>query len=333
MAGALGLYGLWQAVLGLVETPGSLGQRARQALAPLGFLAVTVLVAVGLSALATLPAAQMAAYTGRARLDYAAAAEFSLPWAGLAGLFSPLVFGRGAAAFWGPWPRVELGYAGALTLLLAALAPFRQRNRLPLFLAALAVFGLLVALGQNTPVHYLLYRLVPGFAQLRVPARFILLTDFGLAALAGFGLARLGELDRRRLAASALAVLTVGLVVALAAFLSAPGHAAHTSQLLLGLGVMLGLLIAGVVLALFAPRPAALGGLLILVALDLVGQGVGVEVEQNDPTLGYDHPAVLAFLQAQPGPPASIARPAPGRPMPPRVWVWKTSAASPTRCR
>ena len=114
---------------------------------------------------------------------------------------------------------MELGYAGALTLLLAALAPFQRRNRLPLFLAALGFFGLLVALGQNTPVHYACYTtLFPALPSLRVPARFILLTDFSLAALAGLGLARLGELDRRRLAGSALTVLAGRLVVVAAAF-------------------------------------------------------------------------------------------------------------------
>ena len=302
VAGALGLLALWRAVWLFVETRAAPGPRRRRVLAPLAYTAFALLVALGVSALATLPAAQMAAYTGRARLDYAAASEFSLPWSGLAGLFSPLVFGRGAVAYWGPWARVELGYAGAVTLFLAALAPFRDRSGLPLFLAGLAVFGLLVALGQNTPLHYLLYRLVPGFAQLRVPARFILLTDFGLAGLAGFGLARLGELSRRRLMASGLILLLAGVVVMLAAFLSTPGHDAHAPQLLIGLGVMGGLLLAGLALALFAPRPIALGGLLMLAAIDMVGQGAWVEVEPNDPTLGYDHPAALAYLQAQAGP-------------------------------
>ena len=302
LSGALGLYALWQAGWRLAETPDPLAARLRQMAVPLAGLALLVGVALGLSALATLPAAQMAAYTGRARLDYAAAADYSLPWAGLAGIFSPLVFGRGAAAFWGPWPRVELGYAGVLTLFLALLAPWRSRSRLPLFLAALAGFGLLVALGQNTPVHYWLYRLVPGFAQLRVPARFILLTDFGLAALAGFGLSRLFALERRRIILSALSVLAGAVVVPPIAVASATGHDAHLAELLLGLGIAGALVLAGLALRLFAPARLASVGLLILLALDLIGQGAGVEVEPNDPTVAYDHPAVLAFLQAQPGP-------------------------------
>jgi hypothetical protein len=40
----------------------------------------------------------------------------------------------------------------------------------------------------------------------------------------------------------------------------------------------------------------------MLAAIDMVGQGAWVEVEPNDPTLGYDHPAALAYLQAQAGP-------------------------------
>jgi hypothetical protein len=305
VGGALGLYALWQAGWHVFERLRS-GAGPAAALSragpPLALAALAFVVALGVSAVGIIPAAQMAGYTGRARLDYAAAAEFSLPWQGLAGLFSPLVFGRGAADFWGPWARVELGYAGALTLWLAALAPWRRTRGLTLFLAALGLFGLLVALGQNTPVHYWLYRLVPGFSQLRVPARFILLTGFSLAALAGFGLARLFELPRRRLALTAAGVAAVGGLVALIAFLSTPGHETHVASLALGLAVLAGLLAAGLALALFTPRTVALGGLLALAALDLIGQGAWVEVERNDPTLGYDHPAVLAYLQGQPGP-------------------------------
>jgi hypothetical protein len=39
-----------------------------------------------------------------------------------------------------------------------------------------------------------------------------------------------------------------------------------------------------------------------LLAADLIGHGAWVEVERNDPTLGYDHPAVIEFLRQQPSP-------------------------------
>jgi hypothetical protein len=49
-------------------------------------------------------------------------------------------------------------------------------------------------------------------------------------------------------------------------------------------------------------KPAVLGLLVALVAADLVGHGAWVEVEPSDPTLGYEHPAVVEFLKNQPGP-------------------------------
>jgi hypothetical protein len=172
---ALGLYAVWSMGRARREligrsVDGSAGQLGLRSTGRLIVVtALTFVVAFGVAAVAVMPAVEMTRHTGRAQLDYASAAEYSLPWAGLAGLLSPLFYGRGAAAFWAPWDRVELGYSGAATLLLAGLAPLRERRGVPLFLALLGAFGLLVALGENTPLHRLLYTLVPGFGQLRVP--------------------------------------------------------------------------------------------------------------------------------------------------------------------
>jgi hypothetical protein len=62
------------------------------------------------------------------------------------------------------------------------------------------------------------------------------------------------------------------------------------------------LLLAGAALA---GRPAWRGTPALFVALvcaDLVGHGAWVEVEPNDPTRGFQHPAVVAYLREQPGP-------------------------------
>jgi hypothetical protein len=298
LAGALGLFALWGIVVQLFDS----NDRPRRAAQHVALTALAFGVAFGVAALSLVPALQLTTYTARARLDYAAAAEYSLPWPGLVGLISPLIFGRGAAAFWGPWSRVELGYAGLVTLFLAGLAPWRGRSGWPRWLALLGAFGLLVALGEHTPLHRLLYQFVPGFASLRVPARFLLLTDFALAGLAGFGLARLPQLQPRRIAAWALVFTGLALALTLPAWLSVPGHAAHQPALLTGLTLAALLLMA--TLALICARrwryaPALLAA---LVAADLIGLGAGVEVERADPTLGFDHPAVVAYLLARPGP-------------------------------
>jgi len=298
VAAALGLFAFWRIGAQLINPV----DRVRTTAQLIALTALAFLVAFGVAALSLVPALEHTRYTARARLDYPAAAEYSLPWQGLAGLISPLIFGRGAAAAWGPWPRVELGYAGLVTLFLAGLASLRGRAGWPRFLAALGLFGLLVALGEHTPVHRLLYQFVPGFASLRVPARFILLTDFALAGLAGYGLARLPQLTSRRIGLSAIGLAVAGLAVALAGWLATPDHLLHQPELFFGLGVAALLLVAAVLLARarrwrFAPLLLA-----ALVAADLVSLGAGVEVERADPTLGFDHPAVVAFLQSQPGP-------------------------------
>ncbi|MCC6188723.1 MAG: hypothetical protein IT318_06785 [Anaerolineales bacterium] len=291
LAAALGLYGLWH----LARTP-------RQAPRLAALLGLVFAVAMGVSAVSVVPAVEMMGYTARARLAYPEAAEYSLPWAGLAGFVSPLIFGRGAAGFWAPWARVGLGYAGAVTLLLAGLAPFRARWGLPRYLLLLSAFGLLVALGANTPVHRLLYLAVPGFASLRVPARFVLLPDFALAVLAGLGLARLPTLPARRVWAWGLGLVAGGLVLAATAWATVPGHQAHTRALGWGTGLAGALLLAGAAAAARRSGRWTPAVLVVLACADLVGHGAWVEVERNDPTRGFQHPGVVAYLREQPGP-------------------------------
>jgi hypothetical protein len=292
---ALGLYALWWTLIGLRHSP-------RAALASLALAGLTFAVAAGVAAVSLIPAIEMTAYTARAHLDYEAASEYSLPLRGLAGLFSPLVFGRGADTFWAPWPRVETGYVGVVTLLLAALGLMGQRRKLALFLLGLAALGLLVALGENTPAHRLLYAAVPGFAQLRVPARFVLLASFALAALGGLGVARVGRLARNEIVGALMVVGVLAIVAVLAASAGLPGAETHRAGLAWALTAVIVVLLAGAGL-LLAPSGVVAGAALVaLAAAELIGLGAWVEVERQDPTAGYDHPVAVAYLQSQPGP-------------------------------
>ena len=85
--------------------------------------------------------------------------------------------------------------------------------------ALLLTLGLLLSLGLYNPLYLLLARLVPGFAHFRVPARWLVLTVTGLAALAGWGAEALYHRHRRvtwrtcALLALALVLLGVWAVV------------------------------------------------------------------------------------------------------------------------
>src|SRR6185503_15710379 len=100
----------------------------------------------------------------------------------------PNYFGRDPALHWGPWERVETGYIGIMALLLALMGAILYPSRLKGFFIGLGLIALLLAMGGYTVLHGWLYAVMPGFDQLRAPARFILLLDFSLAALAAFGL-------------------------------------------------------------------------------------------------------------------------------------------------
>lgn len=106
------------------------------------------------------------------------------------GLFMPMFFGQRTpnffdAAYWGPSHQVEQFCYSSILVLFLALAAFRadwQSHPLRRPFGWLAIVALIVALGQFTPVGWLLYML-PGASLFRVPARAMLLLNFALAAL------------------------------------------------------------------------------------------------------------------------------------------------------
>ncbi|MDY6874858.1 MAG: YfhO family protein [Chloroflexota bacterium] len=312
----------------------------RCGLRTLALATIIVVVGVGGAALTLLPAHEMAAHTGRGHLPYDEATRYSLPPRALIGLLAPGFYGRGPAGFWGPWERVEVGYAGVATLVLAALAigtniEYRIMSLKPhvlrftfhvsrledfpiTFFTLLVVLGLLLALGRYAPFYGLLYRYAPTFDQVRVPARLILLADLGLAGLAAYGLDRLSRGGVGRCAETRFSgknLVSVPVWIGLGALIA--------GGLLLVIGLpqartvvpldrvpqaMTSIIIAAVLLG--------LSGLLVwlvrrhrwaawlfplLLAADLVWLGSTLEAEPNDPTLGFRHEDVVTFLRQDPG--------------------------------
>lgn len=312
---ALGLYALWRGGLTWQR-----GGGWWEALAPLLYLALLCVVGLGLSAPVLLPAYEMAAHTPRAALGYEEAARYSLNPAQLVGLLIPGYLGRDPALYWGPWDRVETGYIGVLPLLLAAVALLLRRDSPSRFFALLAPLALLLAMGGYGFLHGWLYALVPGFGQLRAPARFVFLFDFAIAGLAATGLeallseesaqrrAQVGRL-LRLIGGGFLGMLLLAAPLAYFALLvnqdkdpSIFRRSASAAQ-----GVVTLALLGGAALGLLwlwkagRLRRSALGGLAVaLVVLDLFTLGAGVDVGSTDPTANFHHPAALDFLKSDP---------------------------------
>ena len=279
-------------------------EKQRKKLPKMCLLAVLIVtIGIGCSALTLLPAREMAEHTGRSRLSYEEATVYSLPPKALVGLLAPDFYGRSAMGFWGDWDRVEVGYAGVATLVLAATGIHHwiktRRQKFPFgFFLLLAAGGLLLAMGQHTPLYGLLYRYVPVFDQVRVPARMIVLADFGLAALAAFGLDRLLREKSRVVIWIGLGAVVAG-VTLLALGLSQaktvpPDRLAQATRSIVIAAILMAS--SGILMWLVQPRHWAAWLLVGLLAADLVGLGSTLEIEPNDPTLGFQHKDIVDFL-------------------------------------
>ncbi len=276
---------------------------------PLLALLILAATAVGLAAINLFPSLQSVQYTVRAEFNAQRALDYALPWRGLLGLAAPGFYGRGEVAFWGDWQRVEYGYAGVLTLFLAGVALILDRARLTLFLALSALLFTILALGDNTPLYPFLLRVLPVFP-FQVPARFVLLLDFSLAILAALGAdALMREPRTLRLYLAITAVMSGGIATLLLWIYlgSAADVPQHQRQMLVAIGLFL--LFAAGSWSLIRERSygrlaAQSFGLLavLLLAADLISQGWNIELDRNDPLLGFptDSPA-LQYIKENAG--------------------------------
>jgi len=298
---AFGLYLLYQ-----LAAAGRRGWRRQAKMVGLAML--IVLIGIGGSALALFPSLEMAQHTGRGHLPFAEATRYSLPPKALVGLLIPDFYGRGPANFWGPWDRVEVGYIGVVTLALALVGGWWivvKRNKTALFFCFLVPLTFLLAMGEHTPFYSLLYRFVPTFAQVRAPARLILLADLGLAVMAAFGFHSLLSAEfkwSKSVGCLALAAAVLVLVLGLPATRSIPSPPDRVVRAVAGVvtaAVLLGLL--GLILLLLQRYRQLVWLCLPLLAAELILLGSTLEIEDNDPTLGFQHEDVLAFLHRDPG--------------------------------
>ena len=308
---ALGLWaGFW-----LLTDLGSWRRMWRRSLLA---VAIPAVVGVGVMAPMLLPGLEIARYTERGAWSYAQTVGYSLSPAQLIGLIIPGFFGRSPALHWGLWPRVEIGYIGVFTLILALTGLLLRRDRLTWLLAGLAATALAFSLGIYSVVHGWAVWLLPGLDQLRAPARFIFLFDLAIALLAGRGLQALMDAwtqDDARIVQGLWRFLRTLLIITLAVgvplvyatlLLTGNGDQAlllRSSIITIALMHFLMLLAAGLGLF-FARKQGWMGGktfavlAILLVFLDLATLGAYNDISEKDPTANFTRPAILNFLKS-----------------------------------
>lgn len=92
-----------------------------------------------------------------------------------------------------------LSYPGVIILSLAVAAPLFLKPRKDVIgLWLLGLLTILLAMGNNTPVYALIYKIVPGFNLFRCPGRLFFYSNFVVALLAGMMVTGVGESKNRR---------------------------------------------------------------------------------------------------------------------------------------
>ncbi len=127
------------------------------------------------------------------RVPYSVHAEYSLKRRSLPGMLVP-----GLAVH-------ANSFIGIVAVGLALAAVWFRRAGAELFVFA-AVFALLLALGNDTPVHWLAYRFIPLVEKARYPAMAIVLSQAGIAALVALAL----SLPREQLKKAAIPLAVFG---------------------------------------------------------------------------------------------------------------------------
>jgi hypothetical protein len=157
--------------------------------------ALAVVFSLGLCLFQLLPTYELSQLSIRPDLSYQQSVEASLPPQNLITFFMPHFFGGTAGgdfmSYWGVgryyyfWEMC--GYAGVVALLLAWIGIRNSERSYRGYFASLIVLSLLMAAGKYGGVHWLFFKILPGFDRFRIPSRALLLLVFSVSVLAGYG--------------------------------------------------------------------------------------------------------------------------------------------------
>jgi len=156
------------------------------------------LIGLCLAAVQLVPLIELAGFSRRGSgIPYSESAAYSVTPYGLVQAIFPYVFRGPGNQQWGLWTHWESYlYIGLAPLTLAIVALTCVRRREVLAWGVMAGLGLILALGQYSPLnlHYLLW-LLPGLSGLRAPGRFTVVVVLAGGMLAAYGLAWLQALS------------------------------------------------------------------------------------------------------------------------------------------
>ena len=169
-----------------------------------GWFVLALVLGFAIDAVQMAPFAHYIGSTGRA-----AAGSSSTGWQYATGFSMPIKetlnvlwpsFSGFLGTYWGENSiKLHSEYMGGVALILATFGfRLRERKRLALFFAFIAVYAALFSFGGHTPFYRIPYTILPGIKLTRAPSQIFFLASLAVAVLAGFGAEYLLRARERR---------------------------------------------------------------------------------------------------------------------------------------
>lgn len=168
-----------------------------------GMLLLAGIIAVLAIAQPYMSTLEYGAYTirgGSSGLSTSYATSWSFHPAEILSFFNAGIFGGVSPLYWGWMPFTQTNmYMGVLIFLLAIFAAIYSRNNLMKILMTVSIVTLFISFGKHVPLlSNLLLDYLPFFNKFRVPAMVLVLLQFTVVVMAGFGLKSLMQMANEK---------------------------------------------------------------------------------------------------------------------------------------
>jgi len=194
-----------------------------------GWFVAALALGFAIAAVQMAPFAHYIGSTGRAAAGssstgWAYATSFAMPVEESLNVIWPSFSGY-LQTYWGQnHIKLHSEYMGGVVLILATLGFFlRERRRLALFFAFIAIYAALFSFGAHTPFYHIPYAILPGIKLTRAPGQIFFLASLAAAVLAGFGAEYIFRAHERREVVGKGPLIAWGVVLAGGALLALGG--------------------------------------------------------------------------------------------------------------
>lgn len=164
------------------------------------FMVATIIavMAVAQPYLSTIEYGEFTIRGGSEGLDTGYATSWSFHPLEILSFINPSIYGGVSPYYWGWMPFTQTSmYMGIIIFFLALVAIFTNRSKLVKILAAVSVVTLFISFGRHLPfLSNLLLDYLPGFNKFRVPAMILVILQFAVVVLAGYGIKTI--IDKRK---------------------------------------------------------------------------------------------------------------------------------------